>query len=182
MGLFKNEGQSKDDKKVAVAKYKGALKALHANQEREEKAGIRHETPEYRRLNKAADDAAKDVPWIRRLPESGQPTTSTHLCVPPVAAGGTRTPQPEGTQPIMSLFSSRMKSDELAKVKNNSGKANAAAKLAIAANGHGVTAAERRKAQAALVDAVGKRQAAKLQEAAIRQAGGKAKGLGRLFG
>lgn len=57
---------SKDDKKAAVDKYKGALKKLHANQEREEKAGIRHETDEYRRLNKAADDAAKNVPWYRR--------------------------------------------------------------------------------------------------------------------
>lgn len=57
---------SKDDKKAAVKEYKDALKKLHANQEREEKAGVRHETAEYQRLNKAADDAAKNVPWYRR--------------------------------------------------------------------------------------------------------------------
>ncbi|MCW2764907.1 MAG: hypothetical protein JWO11_866 [Nocardioides sp.] len=66
MGLFSNKGQSKDDKEAAVAKYKGALKKLHDNQAREEKAGIRHETAEYQRLNRAANDAAKDVPWIRQ--------------------------------------------------------------------------------------------------------------------
>ena len=54
------------DKKAAVAKYKTALAALHANSEREEAAGIREETPEYQRLNKAVLDAEKDVSWWRR--------------------------------------------------------------------------------------------------------------------
>ncbi|MFD9072104.1 hypothetical protein [Streptomyces lasiicapitis] len=36
--------------------------AIHATQRREESAGIRHETPEYLRLNGAANDAAAKVP------------------------------------------------------------------------------------------------------------------------
>ena len=54
------------DKKAAVARYKAALAALHANQEREEAAGIREETPEFLRLNQDVLDAEKDVPWWRR--------------------------------------------------------------------------------------------------------------------
>lgn len=51
---------------AAVTRYKDALAALHANQEREEAAGIREETPEYQRLNQDVLDAEKDVPWWRR--------------------------------------------------------------------------------------------------------------------
>jgi hypothetical protein len=57
---------SKEDRKAAVQKHKDALKALHANQEREETAGIREETPEYQRLNRAVLDAEKNIPWYRR--------------------------------------------------------------------------------------------------------------------
>ncbi|WP_049562275.1 hypothetical protein [Nonomuraea sp. SBT364] len=59
-------GQSKDEQRAAVKKYKDALASLHANQEREEAAGIREETPKYRRLNRAVLDAEKNIPWYRR--------------------------------------------------------------------------------------------------------------------
>lgn len=50
----------------AVKKYKAALAALHANQRREQAAGITHETDEYLRLNRAVNEAAKDVPRWRQ--------------------------------------------------------------------------------------------------------------------
>jgi protein-arginine kinase activator protein McsA len=56
----------RNTRKATVKKYKDALKELHANQEREEAAGIRDETPEYQRLNRAVLDAEKDIPWYRR--------------------------------------------------------------------------------------------------------------------
>lgn len=59
-------GQDRRTRKAAVQKYKAALAALHAHQEREEAAGIREETPEYQRLNKAVLDAEQDVPWLLR--------------------------------------------------------------------------------------------------------------------
>ncbi|MFI8872449.1 hypothetical protein [Streptomyces sp. NPDC055243] len=59
MGLF---GKSPEEK-AAIAELKAADAALHANQRREEKAGIRHETPEYQRLNAAANQAADKVSW-----------------------------------------------------------------------------------------------------------------------
>jgi hypothetical protein len=44
-----------------LAAMKSADAELHANQRREEKAGIRHETPEYQRLNAKANEAADKV-------------------------------------------------------------------------------------------------------------------------
>ncbi|MET8766341.1 hypothetical protein [Streptomyces sp. NPDC004658] len=57
MGLFKKT----PEEKTAIAELRAADAALHANQRKEEKAGIRHETPEYQRLNKAANQAAAKV-------------------------------------------------------------------------------------------------------------------------
>lgn len=57
MGLFKKT----DEEKAAIAEMKAADKALNANSDREFKAGIRHETPEYQRLNGAANEAAAKV-------------------------------------------------------------------------------------------------------------------------
>lgn len=57
MGLFKKTPQENAD----IAALRQADAALHANQRKEQKAGIREETPEYQRLNKAANDAAAKV-------------------------------------------------------------------------------------------------------------------------
>ncbi|MYU20800.1 hypothetical protein [Streptomyces sp. SID8352] len=57
MGLFKKTDQEKAD----IAALRAADAALHANQRREEAAGIRDETPEYLRLNTAANEAAAKV-------------------------------------------------------------------------------------------------------------------------
>lgn len=57
MGLFRKT----DEEKKAIAEMKTADAELHANQRREEKAGVREETPEYQRLNRAANDAAAKV-------------------------------------------------------------------------------------------------------------------------
>lgn len=57
MGLFKKSPQEKAD----IAALRAADAKLHANQRREEKAGIREETPEYQRLNTAANEAAGKV-------------------------------------------------------------------------------------------------------------------------
>lgn len=59
MGLFKKT----PEERANIAELRAADDALHANQRREEKAGIRHETPEYQRLNAAANDAAANVSW-----------------------------------------------------------------------------------------------------------------------
>lgn len=59
MGLFRKTAEEKSD----IAALKAADAALHANQRREEKAGIREETPEYLRLNAAANEAAEKVSW-----------------------------------------------------------------------------------------------------------------------
>jgi hypothetical protein len=53
MALFK--------KSPEVAALREADAALHANQRREEAAGIDYETPEYKRLNAAANEAADKV-------------------------------------------------------------------------------------------------------------------------
>lgn len=53
------------EEKQAVADLRAADKALNDNGDRERKAGIRHETDEYLRLNKAANEAAAKVPWRR---------------------------------------------------------------------------------------------------------------------
>lgn len=52
---------SSKDSKQDIAAMKAADAALHALQRKEEKAGIRHETPEYLRLNEAANKAADKV-------------------------------------------------------------------------------------------------------------------------
>ena len=57
MGLFKKTTQEKAD----IAALRAADAQLHANQRREERAGIRDETPEYLRLNSAANEAAAKV-------------------------------------------------------------------------------------------------------------------------
>lgn len=57
MGLFKKTDQEKAD----IAALRAADAALHANQRREEAAGIREETPEYLRLNAVANQAAAKV-------------------------------------------------------------------------------------------------------------------------
>jgi hypothetical protein len=59
MGFFRRT----EDEKAAAAEWKTAKAALDANAERERKAGIRDETPEYMVLNAAADAAAKKAPW-----------------------------------------------------------------------------------------------------------------------
>ncbi|MET9550558.1 hypothetical protein ABZY36_35435 [Streptomyces sp. NPDC006627] len=57
MGLFSKS----PEEKAAIAELKAADAALHANQRREEKAGIRDETPEYQRLNGIANEKAAKV-------------------------------------------------------------------------------------------------------------------------
>jgi hypothetical protein len=57
MGLFSKS----PEEKAAIAELRAADAALHANQRKEEKAGIRDETPEYQRLNRAANEAAAKV-------------------------------------------------------------------------------------------------------------------------
>lgn len=76
----------------------------------------------------------------------------------------------------------RMSPAQRARADEQSGRAADRARLAIAANGHEVTRIEKYRARAALVSEVGKRKADKLQEAAIRQAGARPKGLARFFG
>lgn len=57
MGLFSKS----PEEKAAIADMKAADKALNDNSTREFKAGIRDETPEYQRLNGAANEAASKV-------------------------------------------------------------------------------------------------------------------------
>jgi hypothetical protein len=57
MGLFKKTAEEKAN----VADMKAADRALNANSDRERKAGITEETPEYQRLNGAANEAAAKV-------------------------------------------------------------------------------------------------------------------------
>lgn len=57
MGLFSKS----PEEKAAIAEMKAADKKLNDNSNREFKAGIRHETPEYQRLNGAANEAAAKV-------------------------------------------------------------------------------------------------------------------------
>lgn len=60
MGLFKKS----DEEQAAITEMRAADRALHENSERERKAGIDYETPEYHRLNDAANEkAAKVSPW-----------------------------------------------------------------------------------------------------------------------
>ncbi|HEX5569219.1 MAG TPA: hypothetical protein VFY14_20270 [Streptomyces sp.] len=57
MGLFKKTPAEK----AAVQRMKDADRKLHENGERERRAGIDYETPEYQRLNAEANDAASKV-------------------------------------------------------------------------------------------------------------------------
>ncbi|MDG9701685.1 hypothetical protein [Streptomyces sp. DH37] len=59
MGLFKPT----PEEKAAIQRMKDADRALHENSERERRAGIDYETPEYQRLNAAANEAAAKVPF-----------------------------------------------------------------------------------------------------------------------
>ncbi|MBT2430570.1 hypothetical protein J7F02_34610 [Streptomyces sp. ISL-112] len=59
MGLFRRTA----DEKQAAADMKAADKALNDNSDREFRAGVRDETPEYQRLNSAANEAAAKVSW-----------------------------------------------------------------------------------------------------------------------
>lgn len=54
-------GSSRGERRDNVKALRKADAALHANQRREEAAGIREETPEYQRLNAAANEAAAKV-------------------------------------------------------------------------------------------------------------------------
>lgn len=62
MGLFKKTAEET----AAVAAYKAAKKALDANQQREEAAGIREETDTSTRLSADVSEAMQNVPWYRR--------------------------------------------------------------------------------------------------------------------
>jgi hypothetical protein len=57
---------SRAERKAANQASKQADAALHANQRKEMAAGIREETPEYLRLNAAANEAAAKASWWRR--------------------------------------------------------------------------------------------------------------------
>lgn len=58
--------ESRAERKAANQASKAADAALHANQRKEMAAGITHETPEYQRLNAAANEAASKASWWRR--------------------------------------------------------------------------------------------------------------------
>ena len=77
---------------------------------------------------------------------------------------------------------SRMNDAQLAKLKGKTTTSNDVHELANAANGHGVTSVERRKAQAELESRLGAKGAAKAKEQALQRAGAKPKGLRGLFG
>ncbi|MFD5795623.1 hypothetical protein ACFWIO_19195 [Streptomyces diastatochromogenes] len=59
--MARTEGSSRAERRANVQALRDADAALHANQREEEAAGIRHETPEYLRLNGAANKAADKV-------------------------------------------------------------------------------------------------------------------------
>jgi hypothetical protein len=59
VGLFKKTAEEKAN----VAAMREADRRLNENGDRERRAGIDYETPEYERLNNAANDAAAKVSW-----------------------------------------------------------------------------------------------------------------------
>ena len=61
MGLFKKTAEEK----AAITEMKAADRRLNENSNRERRAGIRDETPEYLRLNGEANKAAAKVSWLR---------------------------------------------------------------------------------------------------------------------
>ncbi|MDX3027508.1 hypothetical protein [Streptomyces scabiei] len=68
MGLFSKS----PEEKAAIAAMKAADKALNDNSAREFAAGIRDETPEYQRLNAAANKAAAKVGFWRGGTKKGR--------------------------------------------------------------------------------------------------------------
>jgi uncharacterized sporulation protein YeaH/YhbH (DUF444 family) len=76
----------------------------------------------------------------------------------------------------------RMSPQQLAKAKGQASTTNHIRALATAANGHGSTRQQQRKAEAELERALGSRRAKKAKEDALRSAGARPKGLGRFFG
>ncbi|MFP3986906.1 hypothetical protein U9R90_05265 [Streptomyces sp. E11-3] len=58
--------QSRAERRAANEASRAADAALHANQRREQAAGITEETPEYLELNKKANEAAAKASWWRR--------------------------------------------------------------------------------------------------------------------
>lgn len=60
MGLFKKT----PEEKTAIAEMNAADRRLNANSDRERRAGIHDETPEYQRLNREANEAAAKVSWL----------------------------------------------------------------------------------------------------------------------
>lgn len=77
---------------------------------------------------------------------------------------------------------SRMTPEQLAAAKAKTDNANGLNAMATRANGHGVSRADKQKADAALIAAVGKRKAKQFKETALQRAGAPRRGLGRLFG
>ena len=77
---------------------------------------------------------------------------------------------------------SRMSDEKRAKQKAQAQTAASLRSLAVAANGHEVSRADRDRAQTALVGAVGKRRAKALQETEMLRAGARPKGLRRWLG
>lgn len=65
MGLF-SSGSDKAQDRENVKRYKSALRDLDALADRQMRAGIRHETAEFHRLNDRVLAAEKLVPWWRR--------------------------------------------------------------------------------------------------------------------
>lgn len=59
--MGRTEGITRAERRANIKALREADAALHANQRREEAAGIRHETDEYLRLNGAANEAADKV-------------------------------------------------------------------------------------------------------------------------
>jgi len=76
---------------------------------------------------------------------------------------------------------SRMTAEQLAKAKGSTGRADELRRLATAANGLGVTRADKDRAAAELERQAGKCGAARLKEDALRAAGARPKGLSRFF-
>jgi len=82
----------------------------------------------------------------------------------------------------MGLFSSKMTAAELAKARGKGVSASDLNRLARRALGDGTNRADQQQADNELARTVGRREAARLKEDALRQAGARAKGLGRLLG
>lgn len=59
--MARTEGKTRAARRANVQALRDADAALHANQRQEEAAGIDYETPEYLRLNGAANEAAAKV-------------------------------------------------------------------------------------------------------------------------